>query len=137
VSSSVPDFGYTQAESNDGTVMTTANTNALATVDRANTGLVNIVNLNLTSIVNLVNNNLVPGLIRNNHVPASDHLAVSNSMLNNTPPHASTSTTIFQKQQTKQIKPLSIMPLISESVAFLCNLAKLETTGRTAFTTSI
>jgi hypothetical protein len=76
-------------------------------------------------------------LIRHNRVPTSANPAVSSSMLNNTPSTANANATIFQKQQTKQIKPLSITPSISECVAFLRNLAELETTGRGAFTTSI
>jgi hypothetical protein len=70
--------------------------------------------------------------IRNsNRNSSSASPAGSTNATNNTAAPANASAAIFQKQQTKHMKSLTVTPTISQLVTFLRNAAKLETSGRT------
>jgi hypothetical protein len=56
---------------------------------------------------------------------------------NNTAAPANASAAIFQKQQTKHMKSLTVTPTISQLITFLRNAAKLETSGQSPFATPI
>jgi hypothetical protein len=76
--------------------------------------------------------------IRNsNRNSSSPSPASSPNATNNTAAPANASSAIFQKQQTKHMKSLTVTPTISQLITFLRNAAKLETSGRSPFATPI
>jgi hypothetical protein len=76
--------------------------------------------------------------IRNsNRNSSSPSPASSPNATNNTAAPANASAAIFQKQQTKHMKSLTVTPTISQLITFLRNAAKLETSGRSPFATPI
>jgi hypothetical protein len=76
--------------------------------------------------------------IRNsNRNSSSASPAGSTNDTNNTAAPANASAAIFQKQQTKHMKSLTVTPTISDLITFLRTAAKFETPGRSPFATPI